>query len=854
MAVEKTLGPGRPIDEDTAKGLDSSLLLPAESEPSSAEVTFDDDGGATVDFDPEDSSSQEEEEGFDDNLAEYMDQGDLDAIGKRVVELVDIDDRSREDWKRAYIKGLDLLGFKTEDRTDPWSGACGVFHPVMTEAVVRFQSQAIMEIFPACGPVKTKIVGKWTKQKEDQASRVQQELNYFVCDKMTEFRPETEILLFYLALAGSAFRKTYYCPDAKRPVSRFIPAEDFIVPYGTTDLVTCPRYTQVIRMFPNELRKQQVNGFYLDIDIPKPQYTQNQVKEKYDKLDGRSRTVDADERYTLLEVHADWDMPGYEGPVELPYVITVDKNSQKVLSIRRNWEEDDEDCAKRCHYTPYHYLPGLGFYGSGLIHLIGGITSSATSILRQLVDAGTLSNLPGGLKSRGMRIKGDDSPIMPGEFRDVDVPSGNIRDNITFIPYKEPSQVLHALLNDIIGEGRRLGAAPDLPINAMTQQAPVGTTLALLERSMKVMSAVQARLHASLKEDYKKIANIIAVDMGPTYEYEIDDPEASRVADFDQVDIIPVSDPNASSMAQRVVQYQAIIEMAKQDPAAFDMPYLYRDAVTVLGAPNADKIVKNPDDIKPMDPVSENMAMLTGKPVKAFLYQDHEAHIQVHMNAAQDPKILQMVGQSPNAALIQGAMSSHIGEHLAFAYRKGIEEQMGVALPPPDEPLPEDIEVQLSKTVAEASKRLLQKDQSEAAQQQAQAAMQDPVMQLQIQELELKKQELLQKAQKDKMDATLKAATLAQKESSEIRKLQSSERVAGAALGVEIAQSHQDKDDLSRQRALDTGLELLDLELRAKELREKEITSRAKIRADMIKADKAAEAARQRAQRPARTN
>lgn len=821
MAVEKALGPGKILDEEIAQGLGQDLVVPDDKEAESAEVIFSEDGSAEVVLDPDDSSSEEEEAGFDDNLAEYLDPGELSLIGQKLVEMVEMDDRSRDDWKRTYIKGLDLLGFKTEDRTDPWSGACGVFHPVMTEAVVRFQSQAIMEIFPASGPVKTKIIGKWTQEKEDQALRVQQELNYFVADKMTEFRPETEQLLFYLALAGSGFRKVYYCEELQRPVARFIPAEDFIVPYGTSDLQTAPRYTEVKRMFSNELRKMQVSGFYLDEELPKPQPMQEQVQEAYNKLDGRSRIPEQDDRYTLLEVHTVWNLPGYEDDdgIELPYVITVDKDSRKVLSIYRNWEEDDPARLKRCHYTPYHYLPGLGFYGSGLIHLIGGITSSATSILRQLVDAGTLSNLPGGLKSRGMRIKGDDSPIMPGEFRDVDVPSGNIRDNIAFIPYKEPSATLHTLLRDMIEEGRRLGAAPELPFNAMTQQAPVGTTIALLERSMKIMSAVQARLHASLKEDLKKIADIICKDMGPTYEYEVDDPNASREKDFAAVDIIPVSDPNASSMAQRVVQYQAIIEMAKQDPQAFDMPYLYRDAVTVLGAPNADKIVKNPDDVKPMDPVSENMAILMGKPVKAFLYQDHEAHIQAHMNAAQDPKILQMVGQSPKAPLIQGAMAAHIGEHLAFAYRKGIEEQMGVPLPPPDEPLPEDVEVQLSRTVAEASKRLLQKDQAEAAQQQAQAAAQDPVLQMQAKELELKQLELDIKARKDKVDAILKAATIAQKESSEIRKLQSSERVAGAALGVEIAQSHQDKDDLNRQRALDAGLELLDLEMQANKLK-----------------------------------
>lgn len=846
MAIDKAIGPGSNLDvNNTSQGLGSGLgtdlsspvMLEAGEE--SAEFIPLEDGGGIVDFGPDSgggvSSPEDDEAEFGDNLAEYIDQSDLDSIGKKICELVDIDDRSRDDWKKAYIKGLDLLGFKNEERTDPWAGACGVFHPVMTEAVVRFQSQAIMEIFPSSGPVKTKIVGKWTKEKEKQAKRVQQELNYFICDKMTEFRPETETLLFYLALAGSAFRKVYFCQDLKRPVGRFIPAEDFIVPYGTTDLRTCPRYTQVMRMFPNDLRKMQASGMYLDEKLPEPVHSQNDVKEKYDKIQGRTRAPEIDERFTLLECHVDWDLPGYEDGVEetdeftgettfkgsgieLPYVITVDKSSQKVLSIRRNWEEADEKKVRRQHYTPYHYLPGLGFYGTGLIHLIGGITASATSILRQLVDAGTLANLPGGLKSRGMRIKGDDSPIMPGEFRDVDVPSGNIRDNITFLPYKEPSTVLHNLLNDMIAEGRRLGAAPDLPINAMTQQAPVGTTLALLERSMKVMSAVQARLHASLKEDFQLIGDIIAKDMGSEYEYEAPEAEANRTDDFDQVDIIPVSDPNASSMAQRVVQYQSALELAKQYPTMYDLPELNRQMLTILGIQNVDKVVKDPDNIMPMDPVSENMAIIMGKPVKAFLWQDQEAHISAHMSAAKDPKILEMVGQSPQAALIQGAMSAHIAEHLAYAYRKGIEEQMGVPLPPEGQELPEDVEVNLSKVVAEAGKRLLQKDQTEAAKKKAEEMQQDPVMQMQLREIAVKEAEVKRKEQADKIKGAVSVATITQKDAMDKLRLASQEKIAGAALGVKIGESHAVMEEERKDRAVDVAVELLDLEQRGKEL------------------------------------
>lgn len=812
------MGPGGQADPSIAQGIGVDINGPV------VEVEIGEPGDSP-------QEEMQEEEGFDDNLAEYIEQGDLDAIGRKLVELVDMDDRSRDDWKRTYIKGLDLLGFKYEERTDPWAGACGVFHPVMTEAAVRFQSQAIMEIFPSGGPVRVKTIGKWTREKQQQAERVEQELNYFVLDRMTEFRPETETLLFYLALAGSAFRKIFFCPELQRPVGRFIPAEDFIVPYGTTDLKTCPRYTQVMRMFPNDLKKQQVGGFYLDIELEKPVQNTTNVQEAYNKLQGRARVPETDERYVLLEVHADWDLPGFEDPngIELPYVFTVDRTSQKVLAIRRNWDENDPKMVRRQHFTPYFYLPGLGFYGSGLIHLIGGIASSSTSILRQLVDAGTLANLPGGLKSRGMRIKGDDSPIMPGEFRDVDVPSGNIRDNITFIPYKEPSEVLHSLLNGLVEEGRRLGAAPDLPINAMTQQAPVGTTLALLERSMKVMSAVQARLHAALKEDYQKIAELIATDMGPQYEYEVADEQASRVEDFSQVDIIPVSDPNAASMAQRIVQFQTALQLAQGDKEAFDMPLLYRDGMSLIGLPNGNKIVKDPDDIPARDPVSENMSILTGKPVKAFLYQDHQAHITAHMAAAQDPKIMQMVGQSPNASLIQSALAAHVAEHLGMAYRRGIEEQMGVSLPPPDQALPEDVEVQLSKVVAEAGKRLLQKDQQEAQMQRNQQLQQDPLVQLQMREVAIKEKQLELDRQEMEIKAKLQGLTLLQKDEAEKRRLASQEKVAGAALGVKIGQSKMDEESTQRQRALDTAGELMNLQARAAELkvREQEIKSRA---------------------------
>lgn len=833
MAIDKVLpARGEEISprEDMAPGVGD-----IEVEPEIA-----DDGAATFDF----GEKQDEPVEFGANLAEHMDENLLRSLGSDLSAKFDADDRSRDEWKKVYVKGLDLLGLKSTDRTTPWAGACGVWHPVLIEAVVRFQAQAIMEIFPASGPVKTKIIGRTSDEKEKQSQRVQQELNYFILDKMTEYRPETETLLFYLALAGSAFRKVYYDSALDRPVGKFIPAEDFVVPYGTTDLKSCPRYTEIMRCYRNDVRKQQVAGFYRDIDLPEPQILQDDIRKKYDRIEGQSPSYElTDERLQLLEMHVDLDLEGFEDQnldgeetgIELPYVVTIDKTSRDILSIYRNWREDDPKKIRRMHYVPYHYLPGLGFYGSGLIHLIGGIASSATSILRQLVDAGTLANLPGGLKTRGLRIKGDDSPIMPGEFRDVDVPMGSIKDNITFLPYKEPSAVLMQLLQSMVEEGRKLGAAPDLPITGMQQQAPVGTTLALLERSMKVMSAVQARLHASLKQDFKLISEIIREFMPAAYEYEVEDPEASRKTDFKGgVDIIPVSDPNASSLAQRVVQYQAALDLAKMSPQLFDLPELNREMLTVLGLPNVHKLVKDDKNAEPMDPVSENQAILTGKPVKAFLWQNQEAHIAVHMAAIQDPKIGQMVGQSPQASLIMGSAIAHITEHLAFKYRKEIEEQMGVPLPP-EGPLPPEIEVQLSKMVAEAANRLLQKDKAEAAQQQAQQQAQDPVIQMQQQELQLKAADLQRKKEADQKNFAFKSAQLLAKTTVDDERLKSQERVAGAALGVKIAESHIDQGEFGRDRLLEAAKELADMEFRHKELNQKGQQHAAEIAAQRAK-------------------
>ena len=739
------------------------------------------DGGAVVILGPE--LSEKLSPDFGTNLAEILSKEDLASISYKLMEDFDNDLASRRDWERTYKKGLDLLGLKIEERSTPWPGACGVFHPILSEAAVRFQSQAIMETFPAGGPVKTKIVGRSTPQKERQAIRIKEDLNYMLTEKMGEYRSEHERMLFSLPLAGCAFKKVYFDPNIKRPTSLYVPAEDLVVPYGATDLASCPRYAHIMRKFPNEVRKLQVSGFYRDIDLPEPHPEITDIQKGKDELTGEDQLVN-DDRHTLLEFHVDYDLPGFEDEqdgeptgIALPYVITIDKQSNEVLSIYRNWRQDDDEKLKRLHFVPYSYIPGFGFYSFGLIHLIGGIAKSATSIMRQLIDAGTLSNLPAGLKARGLRIKGDSTPLMPGEFRDVDVPSGAIKDAITFLPYKEPSQVLSALLGNMVEEGRRFASIADLQIGDANQQAPVGTTLALMERAMKVMSAVQARLHASMKLELDLLVDIIKHHMEGEYEYETD-PGATRSEDYDDtIDVFPVTDPNAASLSQRVMQYQAALQLAQQAPQMYDMPELHRQMLAVLGVNDIDKIIPDTKDKKPKDPVSENMDILAGKPVKAFLYQDHEAHIRVHMAAMQDPKIMQLVGQSPQASVIQAAAVAHINEHIAFEYRKQIEEQLGVELPPMDQELPEDVEVTLSRLTADAAAKLLQKDQAEAQQQQAQQQAQDPVLQMQMAELENQKAEIALKAKKIDADIAAKQQQLA----NDAARIQSQERIAGIA-------------------------------------------------------------------------
>ena len=693
------------------------------------------------------------EDDFNENLAEDMDEGALATLAGDLAGDIENDKNSRKDWEKSYTEGLKLLGLQYEERTEPWNGACGVFHPMITEAVVRFQSETITEQFPAQGPVRTKILGKETPEKQEAAVRVEADMNYELTEVMREFRPEHERMLWSLPATGSAFKKVYYDPSLGRQVSMFVPAEDILLPYGNTDLDTCHRLTHVMRKNENEIIKLQQAGFYRDIELPEPGKERDNIKQAKDKETGFSDLND--DRYTLYECHVDLVLEGDEDEedgeptgVMKPYVVTIIKGSNDVLAIRRNWEQDDPLCLKRQHFVHYQYIPGFGAYGFGLFHLIGGYAKSATSLMRQLVDAGTLSNLPGGLKARGMRIKGDDTPIAPGEWRDVDIGSGALRDSILPLPYKEPSIVLAGLLDKIVEEGRRFAATADMNVSDMSAQAPVGTTLALLERQLKVMSAVQARLHYTFKQELRLLAGIIRDFTDPNYDYDpIDAPRKAKAADYDHVDIIPVSDPNAATMSQRVVQYQAVIQMAQMAPDIYDLPQLHRNMLEVLGIKDADKLVPLPEDQKPKDPVSENMEALKCAPLKAFFYQDHESHIKVHMMAMQDPIIMQLIGQNPKAQQIQAAMMAHVAEHVGFAYRQKIEQQLGMPLPPEGDKMAPQVEIALSGMMAQAAAQVLQQSQAQAQQQQAQQQAQDPLLQLQQQELQLRQQEVQTKGQ-----------------------------------------------------------------------------------------------------------
>ena len=745
MAIAKPMTPSDIELEDPE--LDLEVMVAPDAEE--AEIKIDPETGeVTVDFGGGEDEEDDLSEDFGDNLAENMEKSELDSLASDLIESFTADRESRRDWAMAYIKGLDLLGMKIEDRSQPWEGASGVFHPMLTEAVVRFQAQAMGELYPASGPVRAKIVGKLTPEKAQQAERVQNELNYIITEEMPEYRDELEQMLFRLPLAGSSFKKIYYDPILERPVSVFVPAEDFVVSYGASNLQASPRYTHVMKKTENEVLALQVVGFYRDVELPAPEKEISDIEEKYNEMSGEDPSSDEDDRRTILEMHVDIDLPepyNDENGVARPYVVTIDKSSRTVLAIRHNWKEEDARKRKVMHFVHYPYLPGMGFYGTGLIHLIGGLAKSATSILRQLIDAGTLSNLPAGLKAKSLRIKGDNTPLMPGEWRDADVAGGTLRESLFPMPYKEPSGVLYQLLGNVVEEGRRIGSVADIQVGDMSAQAPVGTTLALLERSLKVMSGVQARLHAAMKHELRILARVVHDHMPEEYSYEVDE-GANRKEDFDgRVDIIPVSDPNAATMAQRIMQYQAALQLAQQAPQLYDMGKLHQQMLGVLGIQDAADIIKLPEDIKPMDPVAENMAMLKQEPVKAFLYQDHEAHIAAHMAAMQDPKIAQMVGQSPFASAIQGAAAAHLTEHLAYQYRKEIEASLGVPLPPEGEPLPEDVEIELSRAVAMAAGKLLQKNTADAQAAQAEAQAQDPLTIIQQRELDIKDREVVLK-------------------------------------------------------------------------------------------------------------
>jgi len=758
----------------------------------------------------------EDEDEFDENLAEELTEGQLQQISGDLIGDFDDDVSSRKDWMQTYVDGLQLLGMKIEERMEPWPGACGVYHPILSETLVKFQSETIMEIFPAQGPVKTQVIGKETPEKKDAAERVQEDMNYQLTEKMEEFRPETERMLWGLGLAGNAFKKVYYDPSLERQVSMFVPAEDLVVPYGASSLEQSPRVTHVMRKTPNELRKLQVAGFWRDIELEEPTDSFDEVEKKIaEKMGFRAST---DDRYKILEMQVNLDLEGYEDTddngeptgIALPYIVTMEKSSGTILAIRRNWRPEDETKKKRNHFVHYGYIPGFGFYCFGLIHLIGAFAKSGTSILRQLVDAGSLSNLPGGFKTRGLRSKGDDTPISPGEFRDVDVPSGTIRDNIVPLPYKEPSMVLAGLLDKIIEEGRRFASAADLQISDMSAQAPVGTTLAILERTLKVMSAVQARIHYAMKQELKLLRDIIRDYTPETYDYEpTEGSPRAKQSDYDNVDVIPVSDPNAATMAQKIVQYQAVLQLAQQTPQIYNMPFLHRQMLTVLGIKNAQKLVKLPEDQKPEDPITENTNVLMMKPVKAFLYQDHQAHITVHMSAMKDPKIMQLVGQNPQAQMIQSAMLAHINEHIAYEYRKQMEAAMGIELPshPDDEDaqgIPAEMEVQISQLAAQAAQQLLQRNTNEVAAQQAQQAQQDPIIQMQQQELQLKAQEVSIKERKLAADAAAKADQL----EIEKERITSQERIAGLQASLKAQKDNQDREAKQEEAGAKLGVDM----------------------------------------------
>jgi len=799
MAIDKALGQAPLGLIEEMMGNEPALEIEIE-DPEKVTIGMD---GLEIVLEPESELSDD----FNANLAETLEESLLVELCGDLLGDYEDDCSARADWMQTYVDGLELLGMKVEDRTEPWPGACGVYHPLLTEALVKFQAETMMETFPAHGPVKTQIIGKETKEKQEAAVRVKDDMNYQLTEVMVEYRPEHERMLWGLGLAGNAFKKVYYDPSFERQVSIYVPAEDVVVPYGASNIETAPRITHVMRKTKNELRKLQVAGFYLDVDLGEPSDTFDEVEKKIaEKMGFRASS---DDRYKILEMHVDLILPDDEDKDEdgkptgiaLPYVVTIEKSTQTILAIRRNWNPDDETKQKRNHFVHYPYIPGFGFYAFGLIHLIGAFAKSGTSLIRQLVDAGTLSNLPGGFKTKGLKVKGDDTPISPAEWRDVDIGSGTLRDNLMPLPYKEPSQVLYQLLGTIVEEGRRFASAADLKISDMSAQSPVGTTLAILERTLKVMSAVQARIHYAMRQEFRLLKNIIRDYTPDEYGYEPFDgvPHAKR-SDYDLVEVIPVSDPNAATMSQKVVQYQAVMQLAATAPQLYDLPYLHRQMLEVLGIKNASKLVPMTDDFKPRDPVSENMDMINSKPVKAFAYQDHQAHIAVHMAAMQDPQIAKLIGQSPNAQAIGAALAAHVQEHLAFEYRKQIEEAAGVPYPGDDAEMDEATELEVSRLAAAAAQKVLQNSQAQVAQEQAQQAAQDPIVQMQMQELQIKQQEAQLKAQKLVVDATAKSEQM----DIERERIAAQERIAGLQVGAKVA---TDKAQLSAKQQAE-GLRL----------------------------------------------
>lgn len=743
-----------------------------------------------------DEAQAEEDTGFSDNLVEQLDEPTIAILASELTHDIDNDRNSRADWEKLYIDGIKLLGLKREPRTSPWPGASDVNHPMITEAMVRFQSEMITETFPAAGPTKAKIIGKETPKKKEASERVITDMNYMLTERMPEFRGEHERLLFGLPGCGAGFKKVYYDPSKGRPVSEYVQAGDVLLPYGVSGARASHRVTHVMRKTENEIRRLQYTGFYRDVELTLPVKNIDEIRQAMDEEIGMNDLND--EFYTLYECCVDLDLKGFEdtdedGPtgVALPYVVTLIRDTNIVLSVRRNWKEDDALKQRRQHFVQYDYIPGFGPYGFGLFHLIGSFANSATGTMRQLMDAGTLSNLPGGLKSRGLRIKGEDQPIEPGEFRDVDIGGGTIKDNILPLPYKEPSQTLFNLLQMIIEEGRRFASTADMQVSDMSAQAPVGTVLALIERQLKVLTAVQGRTHNSLTQELKLIKQLVVENISddPEYDYEPEtgSPPARR-EDYAMVDVVPVSDPNASTLAQRVVQYQAVIQLAQMAPQIYDLPQLHRGMLDVLGIKNADKLVALPDDLRPVDPVSENMAVLKAKPVKAFLHQDHESHIRVHMSAMQDPIIMKLLGQNPQAPMLMAAMQAHVAEHVGYAYRQKIEQQLGMPMPAEGEKLSPELEVALSGMMAQAAQQVLMQSQQKAAAEQAAQQAKDPVLQMQQKELEIKAKTVEIADTKMKLDAAAKADELALAR----EKMEKELELKGAQLGVDVEKSRTD--------------------------------------------------------------